>query len=45
MQRIKKIAKWTGIVLLLLIASLTVTIASRQHLHYDAPYPDIHASS
>ena len=45
MQRVKKIAKWAGIVLLLLITGLTVTIASRQHLHYDAPYPDIHASS
>ena len=45
MKKVKKIAKWTGIVLLLLIAGLSVTIASRQHLHYDAPYPDIHASS
>jgi mono/diheme cytochrome c family protein len=45
MQRLKKIAKWTGIVLLLLITCLTVTIASRQHLHYNAPIPGIHASS
>ena len=45
MKRLKKIAKWTGIVLLLLILGLSATIASRQNLHYDAPYPDIHASS
>jgi mono/diheme cytochrome c family protein len=45
MKRVKKIAKWAGIVLLLLITGLTVTIASRQHLHYDAPFPGIHASS
>jgi mono/diheme cytochrome c family protein len=44
-KKVKKILKWTGIVLLLLIACLSATIASRQNLHYDAPYPDIHASS
>jgi mono/diheme cytochrome c family protein len=41
---IKKILKWTGIVLLILIACITVVTASRQHLKFDAPYPDIHAS-
>jgi hypothetical protein len=45
MNRLKKIAKWTGIILFTLIASLTITIASRQNLHYDAPFPDIHAST
>jgi mono/diheme cytochrome c family protein len=42
---IKKIAKWTGIVLLVLIAGITVTAAFRQNLKYDAPYPDIKAST
>ncbi|MGN6353842.1 MAG: cytochrome c [Parafilimonas sp.] len=41
---IKKILKWTGIILLVLIAGISITTASRQHLKYDAPYPDIHAS-
>lgn len=45
MKRLKKIFKWTSIVLLLLILGLSVTIASRQNLHYDAPYPNIHAST
>jgi len=38
---IKKIAKWTGIVLLILIAGITVTAALRQNVKYDAPYPNI----
>ncbi len=45
MKRFLKILKWTGITLLVLITGLTVTIASRQNLHYDAPYPNIHASN
>lgn len=42
---IKKILKWTGIVLLVLIAGLSITVAARQHLHYEAPYPNIKAST
>lgn len=41
---IKKILKWTGIVLLLIIVGATVLTASRQNLTYEAPYPDIKAS-
>ena len=41
---IKKILKWTGIILLLLIIGVTIVTASRQHLKYDADYPNIHAS-
>jgi mono/diheme cytochrome c family protein len=41
---IRKILKWTGIILLVLIAGATVATYSRQHLHYDAPYPNIKAS-
>src|SRR6187402_1118565 len=44
MNRFKKILKWTGITLLVLITGLTVTVASRQNLHYEAPLPNIHAS-
>lgn len=42
---IRKILKWTGITVLLLIAGIVIATASRQHLTYDAPYPDIKASS
>jgi len=45
MKRILKIAKWTGLIILMLIAGLSLTIAARQNLHYDAPYPNIHAST
>src|SRR5215471_5776975 len=45
MKRFKKILKWTGIVLLLLITVLTITVAARQNLKYNAPYPDIKAST
>src|SRR5580765_6520800 len=41
---IKKILKWTGIILLALITCITIVTASRQHLIYDASYPDVHAS-
>jgi mono/diheme cytochrome c family protein len=41
---IKRILKWTGIILLVLIIGITIITASRQHLKYDAPYPEIHAS-
>lgn len=41
---IKKILKWTGIIILLLIIGITVVTASRQHLKYNAPYSAIHAS-
>jgi len=41
---IKKILKWTGIILLVLIIGVTIVTASRQHLKYDAAYPDIQAS-
>jgi mono/diheme cytochrome c family protein len=45
MRRLKKILKWTAIVLLVLIAGITVTVIARQNLKYDAPYPDIKAST
>ena len=45
MRRFKKILKWTGIVLLVLISTITVTVAMRQNIKYDRPYPPITAST
>jgi mono/diheme cytochrome c family protein len=42
---LKKILKWTGIVLLSLFLVLFVTVACRQNLKYEAPYPAIEAST
>ncbi|MGN6163749.1 MAG: c-type cytochrome, partial [Flavisolibacter sp.] len=42
---LRKILKWTGIILLILIAGVALTTALRQHLKYDAPYPNIKAST
>ena len=36
---LKKILKWTGIILLLFLVVLTATVLMRQHLIFDAPYP------
>ena len=44
MRRLKKILKWTAIVILVLTAGLTITVMARQNLKYKAPYPDIKAS-
>lgn len=44
MKRFKKILKWTGIVLLILIGGLSVTVAMRQNIKYDRPYPAIRSS-
>jgi len=41
----KKILKWTGLVILFIILGLTVTVMARQHLTYSAPYPEIKAST
>lgn len=37
--------KWTGFVLLLIIAGVTLTVLGRQNIKYDRPYPAITASS
>lgn len=41
---IRKILKWTGLVILFIVAGATVATAFRQHLKYDAPFPAIKAS-
>jgi mono/diheme cytochrome c family protein len=45
MRRLKKILKWTGIVLVILVLGLTVTVMARQNLTYERPYPTITASA
>ncbi|MFT3705275.1 MAG: cytochrome c [Agriterribacter sp.] len=45
MKRIKKIAKKSIIGLLAIVMILVVSVAMRQNLKFEAPYPDIHASS
>lgn len=45
MKKLLKLLKWTGIVLLVLILLVSATVALRQNLQYEAPYPDIKASA
>jgi hypothetical protein len=42
---IRKILKWTGIVLLLIITGLYIVIILNQNKIYYAPYPDIRATN
>jgi Cytochrome c, mono- and diheme variants len=42
---IRKILKWTGFSFLALLLVLVLLVSFRQHLTYDAPYPEIHAST
>ena len=45
MKRMKKILKWTGIVLLFLVVALVGLTAARQNRKFDAPLPAIKAST
>ncbi|MBL0183853.1 MAG: cytochrome C [Chitinophagaceae bacterium] len=45
MKRFKKILKWTGITLVVIIAGVSIIAATRQNTKYEAPYPDIKAST
>ena len=38
-EKIKKIGKWTGIILLILVVSVSLLTAARQDIRYEAPYP------
>lgn len=42
---IRKILKWTGIMIFTIIAGIALVAIFRQNLEYDAPYPDIMAST
>lgn len=41
----KKIFKWLGVIILVLLGGVTIATSFRQHITYDAPYPEISASS
>ena len=45
MKQIKKVLKWTSVLLLVLVAGVSIIAATRQHIKYEAPYPDIKASA
>ncbi|MBB1285830.1 cytochrome c [Flavisolibacter sp. BT320] len=42
---LRKILKWTGLVILFLLVGVTIATALRQHLTYEAPFPAIKAST
>ena len=44
MKRLKRIFRWTAIVLVVLTVALSLTVMARQNLKYSAPYPDIKTS-
>jgi hypothetical protein len=44
MRKILRFLKWTGIILLSILITISILTASRQNLKFDAPYPAIRAS-
>jgi cbb3-type cytochrome oxidase cytochrome c subunit len=42
---LRKILKWTGLFIVFIIAGVATATALRQHLTYEAPFPDIKAST
>ncbi|WP_347158720.1 c-type cytochrome [Pontibacter chitinilyticus] len=42
---LRKILKWTGIFIVCLVAGVSVATMARQHLTYNAPYPNIKATA
>jgi mono/diheme cytochrome c family protein len=42
---LRKILKWTGLLILLVVGGVALATALRQHVIYDAPLPDIKASA
>ncbi len=45
MKKIIRISKWTALTILLIICAICIAVPLRQNLKYDAPYPDVHAST
>ena len=45
MKTIKKILKWTGIILLSVVLIFALVVVSMQNKKYDAPYPEIKVST
>src|SRR5664279_3011946 len=44
MKKILRFLKWTGLVFLSILITVSILTPSRQNLKFDAPYPDIRAS-
>jgi cbb3-type cytochrome oxidase cytochrome c subunit len=42
---LRKILKWTGLTILFIVAGVAIATMLRQHLTYNAPYPNIKAST
>lgn len=42
---LKKILKWTGITILVMVVGLVITVLIRQNRKFNAPYPNIQAST
>lgn len=45
MRLVKKILKWTVLVIIVLVGILTITVMMRQNIKSNRPYPDIKAST
>lgn len=45
LKKVKRFFKWTGITIALLLLVLSAVVASRQHQTFEAPYPNIKAST
>ena len=45
MRQFIKILKWTGVILLIMIAALSITVMARQNVKYNAPVPSIKSSA
>lgn len=45
LRKIGKILKWTGIIIVSIVLLVVVTVALRQDLHFDAPYPELTATT
>jgi len=45
MKILRKIFKWTGIVMMAIVVLLVTVIVIGKYKRFDAPYPDIHASA
>ena len=45
MKKFFRFIKWTGVIILLILGAITIAVPLRQNLKYDAPYPDIKATT
>ncbi len=45
MRKFRKILKWTGIILLIIVAGLYITVLLMQNKKYEAPFPEVKATT